>query len=239
MYSKAFKDHPESKGLYYLIDPKETALRNYVISLWRDTIGSDALEYIGPTLVPTEVLQKSGHLREFKQEIFKLEGGGLCLRPETAQSLFANLKAIRRQVRGKTLKIHQIGRAYRNQKSSRDSSLRKCEFEQLELHVIASKSYDFLGVYQEKIDAFFNGLGLSPSLVLVEDRPHYSERTIDFYIGETEVGCVNYRGDHDLSVFSEKEREDLNVYQISFGLDRLIHFSDTDLIYTQLKEKKL
>lgn len=227
MYSKSYDSYKDSKGLYFLIDPTSIAKRTQIIKSWNNTIAKDAVEYIGPTLVPTQVLERSGHLSQFKDEIFQLKNKDLCLRPETAQSLFVNLKTIRRSLKGKTLKIHQIGRAYRNEKSTRDGSLRKCEFEQLELHVIAEPNYDFILEYKERILQFFQLLNLNPEWITVVEKPHYSQLTIDFYVNGVEVGCINYRGSHDLWSFSEKERSNLAVYQISLGLDRLINFTNT------------
>ena len=226
MYKKSYESYEDSKGLYYLLDPKITILRQKTINTWNNTIAKDAVEYFGPILVPTEVLKKSGHLDEFKDQIFHIKNKKLCLRPETAQSLFTNLKAIRRQIKGKILKIHQIGKAYRNEKSTRDGSLRKCEFEQMELHVLAEKNYDFITIYRPMIEQFFTELGLKPLWKEISDKPHYSKLTIDLYIENVEVGCINYRGTHDLYNLPEKEKKDLEVYEISLGLDRIVYFLD-------------
>lgn len=226
MYNKAYDSYKDSKGLYYLVSPEWTLARTKVIECWINTIGLNAVEYIGPTLVPTEVLSRSGHLNQFKEEIFRIEGEDLCLRPETAQSLFVNLKSIRRTLKGNPLRLYQIGRSFRNERSTRDGSLRKCEFEQLELHVIAKPDWDFVTEYTPVLNEFFSKLGLNPSWIEVQDRPHYSSKTIDFYVQGVEVGCINYRGQHDLWALSQKERANLCVYEISLGLDRLVHFAD-------------
>ena len=201
-----------------------------LIAICKKYLCSDAYQIIAPNLVPIEVLEKSGHISEFKDQIF-IVSKNLALRPETAQSLFCNLRIIRKNLKGWPLKIHQIGRAYRNQKSTRDGALRKNEFEQLELEILGPSDYDFKNIYQKRLDDFFKSLNLNPEYIEVKEKPHYALHTYDLLIDSVQIGTLNYRGTHDLKQFSEKEKSNLGVYQISLGLDRIIHFY-------QLKYKK-
>ena len=142
-YTKSFDKYRDVKGLYFLIDPATVKKRNEIINTWIDCFGKDAYQVVTSNLVPIKVLEYSGHLNEFKDQIFKIEGLDLALRPETGQSTFPNLKTIRHQVKGTPLKIWCLGNAFRNEKSTRDGKLRRNEFEQLELHVLCSENYDF------------------------------------------------------------------------------------------------
>ena len=107
MYKKAYQNLEGSRGLYYLIDPTLINLRATIIDHWKTILCSDTYQFIGPTLVPKQVLEKSGHLKEFGDEIFSVDGS-LCLRPETAQSLFINLKSIRRELKVEPIEMKNL-----------------------------------------------------------------------------------------------------------------------------------
>ena len=175
-------------------------------------------------------MELSNHLENFKDQIFSTNN--FCLRPETAQSIFANLKELKHEIKGMPLKIYQIGKAYRNQKTTRDGKFRMCEFEQMELEILDHKSKIFnLEHYKNVLNQFFKDLNLQVKFIeLSEDeRPHYALKTIDLYVKsedlkkEIEVGCINYRGNYDLYDFSEKQKQNYVIYEISLGLDRIVN----------------
>jgi glycyl-tRNA synthetase (class II) len=229
MAKKAFASYENSRGLYYYLD-KEIRLRSHVIDTYKRLIAYDAHEVSFPTLVPRRVLEQSHHLESFQDEIFSTSN--FCLRPQTAQSIFANLKELRHELKGDPLKIYQIGKAYRNQKTTRDGKFRMCEFEQMELEMLYNKNKSFdLELYKTAIVNFFKELKLSVRFqeIPVSQRPHYSLTTIDLYVRsesldrEIEVGCINYRGNYDLYNFSDKQKANYVIYEISLGLDRIVN----------------
>lgn len=225
IYQKSYKNEEDSKGLFYICDPQVIKKREMVIRLWKENLCEEGYQVITPTLVPKGVLQKSGHLSEFGDQIFSIQGRNLCLRPETATSIFANLKELRFLLKGTPLKIYNIGRAFRNEKSTRTSNIRKHEFEQLEIEILSSKELSFYELYEQKIKNFFSLLGIPINVkeLNYNQRPHYSSRTLDIEtMDNIELGCINYREKNDLYTFSEKEKENLRVYEISLGLDRIL-----------------
>ena len=97
------------------------------------------------------------------------------------------------------------------------------EFEQIELVCLAKKGYSFFETYLPRIANFFKSLDLKVKFKeLLEDKPHYSLKTIDLIVGPLEIGCINDRGDNDLWAFSEKEKAQYNLFEISLGLSRLL-----------------
>lgn len=226
-FLQSYNEFSKNKGLYLCSNPQTLKLRRKITNLWIETIGYDAYEIQTPVLVPEDALKKSGHVSQFKDQLLKIEGEPLYLRPETATSIFANLKLLRRQLKGNPLKIYTIGKSFRKEATTRTSNLRKTEFEQMELEVLCTQKINFFEQYKPKLDLFFSKLDLPIRYVQIEkgSRPHYSERTIDILCPEMkdlELGCVNYRGSHDLYAFSVKQAEGKQVYQISMGLDRII-----------------
>lgn len=230
-YNKAYKKYQGSKGLYYLVDPESLKLRKKVIDQWSKFLTTDSYEIISSTLIPLEVLKNSGHLKH-QNQLFKV-GEDLCLRPETAQSIFANLREIRRELKGFPLRLHQIGKAYRKEKSTRGGIFRRNEFEQLELEILCDEDHCFFQEYLSRLNSFFKNLGLKTTFIEVskEERPHYSNKTIDIYDQnqEIELGCLNDRGKNDLYDFSQKEKENLKIFEVSLGLDRIVELINKNL----------
>lgn len=227
-YFKSFGDFENSKGLYFLFKPDAINLRKTVIKTWEQEIASDAYQILTPLIVPSDVLTKSGHHEAFGDELFHLSGHSGCLRPETAQSVFPNLKCLRKNLRGSPLKLHQVGRSFRSEKTTRTGRFRRLEFEQMELHVL-HQGPTLFDQYLEKVARFFERLKVPIFLeeVTKEDLPHYAKRTVDvmYRLNESEwvqLGSINDRGSHDLYQFSESERRKLSVFEISLGLDRIV-----------------
>jgi len=230
-YERAYKNYKETPKLYYIIDPKTLSLRERIIQEWKTQVVFDAYQIHAPLLVPTEILNLSGHKKNFSAELMEIKDTGYTLRPQTAQSIFGNLKSLRMQLKGEPLGIWQVGKAFRIQRSTRDGVCRKNEFEQMELQMLTNKPIDFFQKYLPILKKYFETIGLSPQDLCFkqlgpQDRPHYSHRTIDIMYTlrgrELEIGCINDRSNHDLHDFSELERTRSKVYQISLGLDRII-----------------
>lgn len=230
-YYKAYQDYAGTKKLYYY-DSEYVFKKSNVINRWREHVSNDSLEYEFPLFVPKKFLDNSGHLKEFGSQIFELEKSELCLRPETASSIFPHIKQImiEKKEKNKELKISQVGKAFRNQKTTRDRFFRVKEFDQLEIEILSKKqdSESFFKQYQLKLDLFFKTLGISyyTKEVSETERPHYSKKTVDYYCltpdtnQPLELGCLSDRGNHDI-----KEVKDLRgykIYECSLGLTRIL-----------------
>ena len=76
------------------------------------------------------------------------------------------------------------------------------------------------------IKTFFLKLNMDVSYhEIMDQRPHYSQKTIDIYYKGIEIGCINDRGQHDLYSFTQKEKEGLKLVELSLGLDRIIELT--------------
>jgi len=191
-----------------------------------------------------KVLEASGHLSNFGNEIFKTEVGTgeeavtSHLRPETAQGIFTDFK--------NTVDVHhpelpfgvgQIGKAFRNEISPRDFIFRCREFEQMEVEYFIKESdwEKYFEEWKEKMNNFAVEIGIKAHEFEVpeDDRAHYSKRTIDFQFdypfGRGELWGLAYRTDfdlknHNLDYFDEKTGEKFvpHVIEPSFGVDRTV-----------------
>lgn len=169
------------------------------------------------------------------------------LRPETAQGIFTNYKnVVDNFYPDLPFGIAQQGKAFRNEISPRDFVFRSREFEQMEIeYFIDPKSWE--GEFEKWITLckeWFTALGLPEDKiheleVPVEDRAHYSKRTIDFEfdfpIGREELMGLAYRTDFDLGniqreagksmeyiVKGSQERFVPHVIEPSFGVERAL-----------------
>lgn len=156
-FSKAYGDYPNSKKLYYRL-PEYLKLKLKILQAWRKVLSFDAQEVEFPTLMPTKILEKSGHKSAFKDELFEIVGSGLILRPETVAAIFPQLRALRCKIGKNPLKIAQTGKSYRNERTTRDGAFRLKEFDQMEIISLTSEknSFDlFVEEYKKKTKRFF------------------------------------------------------------------------------------
>jgi len=167
------------------------------------------------------------------------------LRPETAQGIFTNYKnVVDSFYPDLPFGIAQQGKAFRNEISPRDFIFRSREFEQMEIEYFVHPEK-----WQESFDAllkdiydFLDALGLPKENiheleVPVEDRAHYSQRTVDmefdFPIGREELLGLAYRTDFDLgniervsgrsmeyTIKGTNEKFVPHVIEPSFGVER-------------------
>ena len=224
---KAYEGYENCSGLR-LLTPQGLKLRSKILDCWRRVILNplDAKEIKTPCIIPNLILKNSGHESNFKEELFYLDSN-LALRPQTAQSIFSNYKILRREFKGNPLAIAQVGLSFRNERTSRSSTLRLKEFEQMEVQTFYEKSIE-KELYQKiltLVQNFFKELGLEVTSeeILGEALPHYSLKTIDFFAEDVkktlwEVGCLNLRGNHDL----RDQAPGVQVIEISLGLNRII-----------------
>lgn len=231
-YNLSYPNERDTKGLYYL-HPTNFSKKLKLISLWRKlfvtSIGNYELSC--PTIVPTCVLQKSGHLKQFQGELFKIEGKQLYLRPETAQSIFPLFKPLSYDLAftgpENSLGLAQVGRAFRWEKSTRQGAKRKREFEQLELEVMhqPDKQERLLRFYKQRVETLMATLAIKFDWVEPTQKAHYSKATIDLIVktekGQWQLGCINLRGKHDLEPYMGNKVQ-WEILEISLGLDRIL-----------------
>ena len=169
------------------------------------------------------------------------------LRPETAQGIFTNYKAVV-DVFYPDLPfgIAQQGKAFRNEISPRDFVFRSREFEQMEIEyfVHPDKWQEAFDHWIEQCKKWFDALGLPTDMiheleVPEDDRAHYSKRTIDFEfdfpIGREELMGLAYRTDFDLKNIHDNSGKNMeyqikgtnekfipHVIEPSFGVERAL-----------------
>jgi glycyl-tRNA synthetase len=170
------------------------------------------------------------------------------IRPETAQGIFVNFKAVQTTGRTKVpFGIAQVGKAFRNEIAPRNFIFRSREFEQMEVEYFISDSEDAWQKHHEEwIDFSWNWLksiGLREELMGREvhrkDKlAHYARACTDitfrFPFGESELQGVAARGNFDLMQHQEmsgksqeyfdeanKRKYVPHVIEPSLGVDRL------------------
>ncbi len=155
------------------------------------------------------------------------ESGLAYLRPETAQGIFINFRAVQQSSRRKVpFGIGQIGKSFRNEITPGNFIFRTREFEQMEMEYFVEPGTDEQW-HEHWIEARLNwyvDLGIRKENLRLyehpaEKRSHYSKRTVDIEYrfgfpgsewGELE-GIAN-RTDYDLSVHSRASGQDLSYY---------------------------
>src|SRR6266550_1116958 len=146
------------------------------------------------------------------------------LRPETAQSIFVQLKTILEVSRKKLpFGIAQIGKAFRNEINPRNFTFRSREFEQMELEYFcrAEHGMESLEYWKEERLKFYENIGISRdklhvSTVPDDERAFYSKGTYDieydFPFGRQELEGVAYRTDYDLSQHQKASGKSLEYF---------------------------
>lgn len=192
-----------------------------------------------------QVLESSGHVSNFGNEIFKTQIGTgedavtSYLRPETAQGIFVNFKNVVDSHHPKLpFGIAQIGKAFRNEISPRDFIFRKRELEQMELEFFVNpKDWESaFDKWSQKMKDYAKAVGINQIYefdVPEGDRAHYSKRTVDFQFDypfdKGELWGLAYRTDfdlknHKLDYLDEESGERIipHVIEPSLGVDRTI-----------------
>jgi glycyl-tRNA synthetase len=160
------------------------------------------------------------------------ESGLAYLRPETAQGIFINFRAVQQSSRKKIpFGIGQIGKSFRNEITPGNFIFRTREFEQMEMEFFVKPGTDEEW-HEHWIDArlgWYVDLGIRKENLRLyehpaEKRSHYSKRTVDIEYrfgfpgsewGELE-GIAN-RTDYDLTVHSQASGEDLSYFDQDSG----------------------
>ncbi|MGL4524939.1 MAG: glycine--tRNA ligase [Spirochaetia bacterium] len=145
------------------------------------------------------------------------DGGGLIyLRPETAQGIFVNFKNVVDTSRVSIpFGIAQVGKAFRNEITTKNFIFRTCEFEQMEMQFFVKPGSDleWLAYWKDaRMSYYVQRLGISPDrLRLHQHGPgelaHYAADAYDieycYPFGWQELEGIHDRTDFDLKRHSE------------------------------------
>ncbi len=160
----------------------------------------------------------------FKTHIGPLEDEAsiVYLRPETAQGIYVNYKNVLQTGRVKIpFGIAQVGKAFRNEITTKNFIFRTCEFEQMEMQYFIHPSEDakWFEHWKEKRLAFYHSLGIRPSKLRFhqhgpDELAHYAKVAFDiqyeFPFGWKELEGIHNRTDYDLKRHTEFSGKDLS-----------------------------
>ncbi|MEW3512041.1 glycine--tRNA ligase [Clostridium butyricum] len=170
----------------------------------------------------------------------------MYLRPETAQGIFVNFKAVQRTSRKKVpFGIAQIGKSFRNEITPGNFTFRTREFEQMELEFFCKPGTDleWHKYWKDYCWNFLLNLNVKPENLRMRDHGEeelsfYSNATSDieylFSFGWGELWGIADRTDYDLNKHQEHSGQDLSyldqttnekyipyVIEPSLGADRV------------------
>ena len=159
----------------------------------------------------------------FKTHIGPLESEGsvVFLRPETAQGIYVNFKNVVQTARMRIpFGIAQVGKAFRNEITTKNFIFRTCEFEQMEMQFFIHPSEDekyFEHWKQARFD-FYRKMGIRESRLRFhqhgpDELAHYAKIAFDiqyeFPFGWKELEGIHNRTDYDLRRHMEFSKKDL------------------------------
>ena len=148
------------------------------------------------------------------------------LRPETAQGIFVNFKAVCDTSRVKIpFGIGQIGKAFRNEINPRNFTFRSREFEQMEIEFFCASEHagDWYRYWRDRRFQWYVDLGLDRArLRLREHEPdelaHYAASCADveyeFPFGTSELEGIANRTDFDLGRHMSASGKDLRYFDV-------------------------
>lgn len=157
------------------------------------------------------------------------------LRPETAQGIFINFRAIQRTSRKKLpFGIAQIGKAFRNEITPGNFIFRTREFEQMELEFFCEPGtdLDWFAYWRKYCMDWLLSLGIKADHLRYRDHDpeelsHYSKATTDiefmYPFGWGELWGIADRTDYDLKSHQEHSKQDL-MYQDPFTNEKFIPY---------------
>jgi glycyl-tRNA synthetase len=148
------------------------------------------------------------------------------LRPETAQGIFVNFKNVLQSSRVKVpFGIAQVGKAFRNEITTKNFIFRTCEFEQMEMQFFVKPGEDekWFDYWREQRWAYYTEkLGIDPAKIRWHQHgegelAHYAKDAYDiefeFPFGFSELEGVHNRTDFDLSRHSEYTGKEINYLE--------------------------
>ena len=166
------------------------------------------------------------------------EGGRHAyLRPETAQGIFLNYKAVADSMRlAPPFGVAQIGKSFRNEITPGHFVFRTREFEQAEMEFFCRDESSATAWHAYWVEArwrwYINTMGISPQKLRLREQTadelaHYSSRCTDiefeFPWGWGELEGVAIRGDYDLRKHAEGSGVDLRTLDSATGERYLPH----------------
>lgn len=209
-----------------LMDCKECKARFRADKLIEDFSGQTAdgwssekmIEYINENNIPCPECGKHNFtdIRKFNlmfktfQGVTEDSSSEIYLRPETAQGIFVNFKAVQRTARKKIpFGIAQVGKSFRNEITPGNFIFRTREFEQMELEFFCKPGTDleWFEYWKNRCRDWLKSLGISDDRLRMrehkkEELSHYSKATTDFEFlfpfGWGELWGIADRTDFDL-----------------------------------------
>ena len=148
------------------------------------------------------------------------------LRPETAQGIFVNFKAICDTSRVRIpFGIGQIGKAFRNEINPRNFTFRSREFEQMEIEFFCAAEHagDWYQYWRDRRFQWYVGLGLDRAKLRLrehdaEELAHYAASCADveyeFPFGASELEGIANRTDFDLGRHMTASGKDLRYFDV-------------------------
>ena len=146
------------------------------------------------------------------------------LRPETAQGIFVNFKAVCDTSRVRIpFGIGQIGKAFRNEINPRNFTFRSREFEQMEIEFFCAAEHaeGWYRYWRDRRFQWYVNLGLDPSRLRLREHDagelaHYAAACADveyeFPFGTSELEGIANRTDFDLARHMSASGKDLRYF---------------------------
>ena len=220
----------ETNGLPFW-DANQLAVRRYLQThfargieniLRNENGGFRFYEIEGPCLVPIDLVNP-----EYTDENIFKTADDLALRPETTMASYAYAQHILgHDLARPPLVIHQAVKSFRREQDQVTKNVRLKEFTQQEFQCIFTEGTknDYMAVVLDQIaDLFYQEIGLPTRIVESDRLPHYSTKTMDVEVQNTdkwmELCSISNRIDVP---FTWKEKNLLNV-EIAIGLDRCVY----------------
>ena len=174
----------------------------------------------------------------FKSHIGPAEDSAniIYLRPETAQGIYVNYKNIIQSNRMKIpFGIAQVGKAFRNEITTKNFIFRTCEFEQMEMQYFVKPGTDveWFNEWRKQRWAYYEKLGVKMDHLRwhqhgADELAHYAKDAYDiqylFPMGWRELEGVHNRTDYDLGRHSEFSGKDMQYIDQENNNERYIPF---------------
>ncbi len=160
----------------------------------------------------------------FKTHLGPIEDSGsiVYLRPETAQGIYVNFKNVVQTSRVKIpFGIAQVGKAFRNEITTKNFIFRTCEFEQMEMQFFIHPSEDdkWFEYWREQRWNYYLKMGIRENKIRwhqhgPDELAHYAKDAYDieydFPFGWNELEGVHNRTDYDLRRHGEFSGKEIN-----------------------------
>lgn len=153
------------------------------------------------------------------------EGSIVYLRPETAQGIYLDFKNVVQSSRVKIpFGIAQVGKAFRNEITTKSFIFRSCEFEQMEMQYFVKPGSDeeWFSFWREQRMEFYYKMGIKPSSLRwhrhgPDELAFYAKDAYDiqflFPMGWQELEGVHNRTDYDLTQHQKFSGKDLSYLE--------------------------